>query len=56
MKASDNPSLQKETPDPTIFCSGFKKNRFYIFSTREPDLGSVEFTYMYFFMWFVFLR
>ncbi|XP_013778129.1 peptidylprolyl isomerase domain and WD repeat-containing protein 1-like [Limulus polyphemus] len=37
MKASENPTLEKVIPDPTIFCSGFKKNRFYIFSRREPE-------------------
>lgn len=30
MKASDNPALQNVEPDPTIFCSAFKKNRFYL--------------------------
>uniref|UniRef100_A0AAX7V6K2 peptidylprolyl isomerase n=1 Tax=Astatotilapia calliptera TaxID=8154 RepID=A0AAX7V6K2_ASTCA len=37
MKASDNPALQNVEPDPTIFCSAFKKNRFYLFSKREPE-------------------
>lgn len=30
MKASDNPALQSSDPDPTIFCTAFKKNRFYM--------------------------
>lgn len=30
MKASDNPALQNYDPDPTIFCTAFKKNRFYM--------------------------
>jgi hypothetical protein len=30
MKASDNPALQSTMPDPTIFCTAFKKNRFYM--------------------------
>lgn len=37
MKASDNPALQSTMPDPTIFCTAFKKNRFYMFSKREPE-------------------
>lgn len=34
---SDNPLLQNLTVDPTVFCSAFKKNRFYLFTRREPD-------------------
>ncbi|MEQ2208775.1 Peptidylprolyl isomerase domain and WD repeat containing protein 1, partial [Xenoophorus captivus] len=30
MKASDNPALQNVEPDPTVFCTAFKKNRFYM--------------------------
>ncbi|RXM96902.1 Peptidylprolyl isomerase domain and WD repeat-containing protein 1 [Acipenser ruthenus] len=37
MKASDNPALQRAEPDPTIFCTAFKKNRFYMFTKREPE-------------------
>jgi len=37
MKASDNPSLDKITTDPTLIASGYKKNRFYMFTRREPD-------------------
>ncbi|MBN3308122.1 PPWD1 protein, partial [Amia calva] len=37
MKASDNPTLQSAEPDPTIFCTAFKKNRFYMFTKREPE-------------------
>ncbi|XP_071322219.1 peptidylprolyl isomerase domain and WD repeat-containing protein 1 [Trachinotus anak] len=37
MKASDNPALENVEPDPTIFCTAFKKNRFYMFSKREPE-------------------
>ncbi|XP_043225175.1 peptidylprolyl isomerase domain and WD repeat-containing protein 1-like isoform X2 [Amphibalanus amphitrite] len=36
MEASDNPTLEATAPDPTLFCTGFKKNRFYLFSRREP--------------------
>ncbi|KAF3849261.1 hypothetical protein F7725_015758 [Dissostichus mawsoni] len=37
MKACDNPALDNAMPDPTIFCTAFKKNRFYMFSKREPE-------------------
>jgi hypothetical protein len=30
-------SSQKKEPDPSIFCTAFKKNRFYIFTKREPE-------------------
>ncbi|PFX32217.1 peptidylprolyl isomerase domain and WD repeat-containing protein 1-like isoform X1 [Stylophora pistillata] len=39
MEASENPSLQSVGPDPMLFCTASKKNRFYIFSTRQPDLS-----------------
>lgn len=39
MEASDNPSLQSGEPDPMLFCTASKKNRFYVFSTRQPDLS-----------------
>ncbi|XP_020615590.1 peptidylprolyl isomerase domain and WD repeat-containing protein 1-like isoform X1 [Orbicella faveolata] len=39
MEASENPSLQTGGPDPMLFCTASKKNRFYIFSTRQPDLS-----------------
>ena len=38
MEASENPSLQTVGPDPMLFCTASKKNRFYIFSSRQPDL------------------
>lgn len=41
MEASENPSLQIGGPDPMLFCTASKKNRFYIFSTRQPDLRYV---------------
>ncbi|KAJ1209584.1 hypothetical protein NDU88_004958 [Pleurodeles waltl] len=37
MKASDNPVLMSVQADPTIVCTAFKKNRFYLFSKREPE-------------------
>lgn len=36
MKASDNPALQSSDPDPTIFCTAFKKNRFYMVWFQNP--------------------
>lgn len=38
MAASDNP-VYKETEliDPTLFCTAYKKNRFFAFTRREPD-------------------
>jgi peptidylprolyl isomerase domain and WD repeat-containing protein 1 len=35
--ASDNPMLKNIHFDPTLFCTALKKNRFYMFTTREPD-------------------
>ncbi|CAG8670190.1 15016_t:CDS:10, partial [Gigaspora rosea] len=38
MAASDNPLMKEsETTDPTIFCTAFKRNRFFMFTQREPD-------------------
>jgi peptidylprolyl isomerase domain and WD repeat-containing protein 1 len=38
MAASDNAVIREsEMRDPTLFCTAFKRNRFYIFSEREPD-------------------
>lgn len=43
MEVSDNPGLRKDTADPTLMCTGYKKNRFYLFSRREPhDLKGGE--------------
>lgn len=32
MEAAKNPTLESIQPDPTLFCTGFNKNRFYLFS------------------------
>ncbi|KAL7748741.1 Peptidyl-prolyl cis-trans isomerase cyp15 [Sorochytrium milnesiophthora] len=38
MAASDNPALKEtETSDPTLICTTFKKNRFFLFSRRDPS-------------------
>nr|XP_022312893.1 peptidylprolyl isomerase domain and WD repeat-containing protein 1-like [Crassostrea virginica] len=37
MVASDNPLLQNVLFDPILFCTAFKKNRFYMFTRREPE-------------------
>lgn len=38
MQAADNPNLEKSLIDPSLFATSFKKNRFYIFSKRDPEL------------------
>jgi len=30
-------TANKKEGDPTLFCTSFKKNKFYIFSRREPE-------------------
>jgi peptidylprolyl isomerase domain and WD repeat-containing protein 1 len=37
MEASENPILKGIKFDPTLFCTALKKNRFYLFTSREPD-------------------
>ena len=37
MRAADNPNLTTSEPDPTLVATAFKKNRFYLFSKRNPD-------------------
>ncbi|KDR21487.1 peptidylprolyl isomerase domain and WD repeat-containing protein 1 isoform X1 [Zootermopsis nevadensis] len=37
MEASENPTLDSVHSDPTLFCTAFKKNRFYMFTRREPE-------------------
>ncbi|CAG8486722.1 1718_t:CDS:10 [Ambispora gerdemannii] len=38
MATSDNPLMKEsESTDPTLFCTAFKRNRFFMFTTREPD-------------------
>ena len=37
MEASDNPTLESLEPDSTLFATSFKKNRFYLFTRRDPD-------------------
>lgn len=47
MKASDNPALQSTDPDPTIFCTAFKKNRFYMvrtFTQHTLSLNTITLT------------
>lgn len=40
MQAADNPNLENCRMDPSVFTTAFKKNRFYIFSRRDPDDSS----------------
>lgn len=43
MQASENPNIDNTEPDPTLICSAYKKNRFYMFSRRRPfDASSVD--------------
>ena len=35
---SENPGLLKKSNDPVIIATGYKKNRFYLFTSREPDV------------------
>ncbi|XP_064385842.1 peptidylprolyl isomerase domain and WD repeat-containing protein 1-like [Halichondria panicea] len=43
MEVSENPGLCKDTSDPTLFCTAYKKNRFYLFTRKEPaDVKSGE--------------
>ncbi|EJD50595.1 hypothetical protein AURDEDRAFT_135422 [Auricularia subglabra TFB-10046 SS5] len=38
MAASSNPILaEKEARDPTLFCTAFKRQRFYMFTRQEPE-------------------
>ncbi|XP_013137503.1 PREDICTED: peptidylprolyl isomerase domain and WD repeat-containing protein 1 [Papilio polytes] len=37
MEGSENPTLLSVKTDPTLFCTAYKKNRFYMFSRRGPD-------------------
>ncbi|CAG4947959.1 unnamed protein product [Colias eurytheme] len=37
MEGSENPTLLTIKMDPTLFCTAYKKNRFYMFSRRSPD-------------------
>ena len=37
MEVASNPLLQHTITDPTLFCTAHKKNRFYMFSRREPS-------------------
>lgn len=37
MEISDNPTLRRDTSDPTLFCTAYKKNRFYMFTRRDAE-------------------
>jgi len=37
---SSNAQGERKSTDPNIFCTAFRKNRFYIFSRRQPNLSS----------------
>nr|KAJ3417924.1 Peptidyl-prolyl cis-trans isomerase cyp15 [Polyrhizophydium stewartii] len=41
MAASENPlHKEAEATDPTLFCTSYKKNRFFLFTRREPDTAN----------------
>lgn len=42
MKASDNPALENVEPDPTIFCTAFKKNRFYMVRKCDSHINIIR--------------
>lgn len=43
MAASDNPNLRNaEEADPTLFCSSFKRNRFFMITRRDPGDAEEE--------------
>jgi peptidylprolyl isomerase domain and WD repeat-containing protein 1 len=37
LETAVNPGLNNTDEDPTLFCTGFKKSRFFLFSRREPS-------------------
>ncbi|XP_074600089.1 peptidylprolyl isomerase domain and WD repeat-containing protein 1 [Brevipalpus obovatus] len=37
VRAGENPHADKLQMDPTLFCSAFKKNRFFFFTKRDPE-------------------
>jgi peptidylprolyl isomerase domain and WD repeat-containing protein 1 len=37
IKASNNTNLQVVKHDPTLLCTAYKKNRFYLFTRRESE-------------------
>lgn len=37
LAASNNPLAKSEELDPTLFCTAYKRARFYMFTKREPD-------------------
>lgn len=55
MKASENPVLQNIQADPTIICTAFKKNRFYMvrtFSILNNDILAFMFLLVFFSLYF----
>lgn len=45
MAASSNPILQtKEVRDPTLFCTAFKRPRFYMFTRFEPEYVTLHYS------------
>lgn len=42
MAAANNPNLEQTISDPTLFTNAYKRNRFYIFTRRDPEELSTE--------------
>ncbi|XP_066601838.1 peptidylprolyl isomerase domain and WD repeat-containing protein 1 isoform X2 [Prorops nasuta] len=36
-EAAENPTIEMNKPDPILLCTAHKKNRFYMFTRREPE-------------------
>ena len=53
MAASANPILaSKEARDPTLFCTGYKRQRFYMFTQTEPEYVTLSDTsYLLLIIW-----
>lgn len=48
MKASDNPALENVEPDPTVFCTAFKKNRFYMVRKCDVCINIIRIVVLFF--------
>jgi len=43
LAASENPLAQeKDTLDPTLFCTAYKRARFYLFTKQEPERSVIS--------------
>jgi len=51
MEVSENPGLLRQSNDPVLIATGYKKNRFYLFTCREPDVRYVLVVLIHSNMW-----